>query len=66
MPVSKMIWEGKGAPSAASDPKIIKKTARIGQKTALKLIAISPLLEVSKLDENDLPELLIYEPLLNL
>ena len=28
-------WEAKGAPSAANDPKITKKTAQTAQKTAL-------------------------------
>ena len=31
----KAAWEGKGAPSTASDPKITRKTARTAQKTAL-------------------------------
>jgi Transposase IS4 len=65
-PVPKTIWEEKGASSAASDPKITKKTARTEQKTALKPIAVSPLLEAVKLDEKDLPELPTYNPLLNL
>jgi hypothetical protein len=51
------IWEQKGAPSAALDPKITKKTARTEQKTALKPVAIGPLLETVELDEKDLPEL---------
>jgi hypothetical protein len=29
------IWEQKGAPSAAKDPKVTKKTARTEKKTAL-------------------------------
>jgi hypothetical protein len=65
-PVPKTIWEEKGAPSAASDPKITKKAARTEQKTALKPIAIGPLPETAELDEKDLPELPTYEPPLNL
>jgi hypothetical protein len=65
-PVPKTIWEEKGAPSAASDPKITKKTARTGQKTTFKPIAVGPLPEAVKLDEKDLPELSTYEPLFNL
>ena len=65
-PVPKTIWEEKGAPSAASDPKITKKAARTEQKTALKLITVGPLPETVELDEKDLPELLTYEPPLNL
>jgi hypothetical protein len=65
-PVPKTTWEEKGAPSAASDPKITQKTARTGQKTALKPIAISPLLEAVKLNIKDLSELSTYNPSLNL
>ena len=65
-PIPKTIWEEKGAPSAASDPKITKKTARTAQKTALKPIITGPLPETIKLDENDLPELPTYKPPLNL
>jgi hypothetical protein len=65
-PVPRTIWEEKGAPSAASDPRITKKTARTEQKTALKPIIISPLPEIPKINEQDLPELPIYEPPLNL
>ena len=65
-PVPRTIWEEKGAPSAASDPKITKKTARTEQKTALKPIIISPLPEIPEINEQDLPELPTYEPPLNL
>jgi Transposase IS4 len=59
-------WEQKGAPSAALDPKITKKTARTKQKTALKPIAVGPLPEALNLDETDLPELPMYSPPLSL
>jgi hypothetical protein len=65
-PVPKTIWEEKGAPSAASDPKITKKTARTEQTTALGPIAIGPLPKIIKFDEKDLPELPTYTPPLNL
>ena len=65
-PVPKTIWEEKGAPPAALDPKITKKTARTEQKTALKPIAIDRLPEAVKLNEKDLPELPTYNPPLNL
>ncbi|KAF7505048.1 hypothetical protein GJ744_001502 [Endocarpon pusillum] len=60
------IWEEKGAPSAASDPKITKKTARTAKKTALKPIAVGPLPEAVELDEKQLPELSTYTPPLEL
>ena len=65
-PVPKAIWEQKGAPSTALDPKITKKTARTSQKTALKPIAVGPLLEALELDEADLSELPTYNPPLDL
>jgi Transposase IS4 len=65
-PKPKTIWEEKGAPSAASDPKITKKTARTAQETALKPIITGPLPEIIELDENDLRELPTYKPPLNL
>jgi hypothetical protein len=55
------IWEQKSAPSAASDPKITKKTARTEQKTALKPVAVSPLPETVKLNKKDLLKLPTYE-----
>ena len=65
-PVSKTIWEKKSVPSAASDPKITKKTVRTEQKTVLKSIAVRPLPETAELDEKDLSELSTYESPLNL
>jgi Lethal giant larvae(Lgl) like, C-terminal len=62
----KTIWEEKGAPSTASDPKITKKTAQMAQETTLKPIITSPLPEIIKLDENDLLKLPTYKPPLNL
>ena len=60
------IWEQKGAPSAARDPKITKKNARTEQKTALKPIAVGPLPEAAELDEKRLPDLPTYQPPLEL
>ena len=65
-PVPKTIWEEKGAPSAASDPKIIKNTAWTVEKTALKPIIIGSLPGIPEIDEKKLPELSMYEPPLNL
>jgi hypothetical protein len=65
-PVPKTIWEEKGAPSAASDLKITKNTARTVEKTALKPVVISPLSNIPEIDEKELPELPTYEPPLNL
>ena len=65
-PKPKTIWEEKGAPSAAKDPKITKKTARTEKKTALKPIAVGPLPEAVNLDEKQLPELPTYHPPLEL
>ena len=62
----KTTWEEKGAPFAASDPKITKKTARTAQKTALKPVITGLLPETIELDENDLPELPTYNSPLNL
>jgi hypothetical protein len=62
-PKPKTIWEEKGAPSAARDPKITQKSARTEKKTALKPIATGPL---PGLDEKRLPELPTYEPPLEL
>jgi hypothetical protein len=60
------IWEQKGAPSAAKNPKITRNTARIVEKTALKPIATGPILEAVRFDADNLPELPIYNPLLDL
>ena len=65
-PKPKTIWEERGAPSAARDPKITKKTDRTEQKTALKPIAIGPLPEVPEFDVKQLPDLPVYEPSLTL
>jgi hypothetical protein len=62
-PRPKTIWEEKGAPSAARDPKITKKAAQTEKKTALKPIATGPL---PGLDEKCLPELPTYKPPLEL
>ena len=62
----KTIWEERGAPSAARDPKITKKTDRTAQKTALKSIVIEPLPEVSEFDVKQLSDLSIYESSLTL
>jgi hypothetical protein len=64
--VPKTIYEEKGAPSIASDPKITKKTIRTEQKTALKSIIISLFPEIPEINEQDLPKLPTYEPPLNL
>ena len=62
IPKPKTIWEAKGAPIAASDPKVTKNTARTEQQTALKPIAAGPLPKALEIDENQLPELPEYEP----
>jgi hypothetical protein len=60
------IWEEKEAPSAANDPKIPRKAARIEQETALKAIATSPLPKATKIDSTALLELPEYLPPLEL
>ena len=62
----KTIWEAKGAPAAASDPKVTKKSARTEQQTALKPIPVGPLPKVLEIDENQLPDLPEYKPSLEL
>jgi hypothetical protein len=59
------IWEEKKAPSAASDPKITKKTARNRPESALKAVIAGPLPESTKFDNGTLQEL-DYHPPLNL
>ena len=54
-PKPRTIWEEKGAPSAAKDPKINKKTDRTEQKTALKPVVTGPLPETLEINENQLP-----------
>jgi hypothetical protein len=60
------IWEEKGAPPAAKDPKITKKTARTAEKTALKPVVISSLPNGVGFDAENLPELPTYKPPLDL
>jgi Transposase IS4 len=59
-------WEAKEAPSAALGPKLTSKTARNKPETALKPVAVEPLPESTKLDSNQLPELPVYTPPLEL
>ena len=59
-------WKAKGAPSAANDPKITKKTARTAQKTALQPVTVGPLPKAVELSEEELPELPDYKPPLDL
>jgi hypothetical protein len=66
MPKPITIWEEKEAPPAASDSKITSITTRTRPETALKPVAAEPLPEASKLDLNDLPDLLYYFPPLKL
>jgi hypothetical protein len=54
---ARTIWEQKGAPSAAKDPKITKKTARTAEKKALKPIATGPLSKIVDFDADHLLEL---------
>ena len=62
----KTIWEEKGAPSVARDPKITKRTDRTEQKTALKSVVSGSLSKVLELDVNQLPDLPVYKPSLEL
>jgi hypothetical protein len=63
---ARTIWEQKGAPPAAKDPKITRKTACTVEKTALKPIATGPLPIAVGFDADHLPELPTYKPLLDL
>ncbi len=63
---ARTIWEQKGAPSAANDPKITKKSARTAEKTALKPVATGPLPKTVEFDADHLPELPAYTPPLDL
>lgn len=65
-PKPRTIWEERGAPSAARDPKITKRTDRTEQKTALKPVAIGSLPETLELDVNQLHDLPAYKPPLEL
>jgi Transposase IS4 len=60
------IWKEKGAPSAANDPKITKKTVRTVEKTALKPVATGPLSKAVGFDAAYLPKLSTYKPSLEL
>ena len=62
----KTIWEQKGAPSAAKDPKITETAAHTVEKTALKSLATGPLPAELNLNERALPDLLDYISLLKL
>jgi hypothetical protein len=61
-PVPKTIWEEKGAPSAAKDPKITGKNARTEKKTALEPIVTGPLPKNVELKKGKLPKLPTYNP----
>jgi Transposase IS4 len=63
---ARTIWEQKGAPPAAKDLKITRKTARTVEKTALKPIATGPLPITVGFDADHLPELPTYKPPLDL
>jgi hypothetical protein len=63
---ARTIWEQKGAPPVAKDPKITRKTARTVEKTALKPIATDPLSIAVGFNADHLPKLPTYKPLLNL
>jgi cell division septation protein DedD len=54
---TRTVWEQKGAPSAAKDPKITKKAAHTAKKTALKAVATGPLPKTVDFDADHLPEL---------
>jgi hypothetical protein len=60
------IWEEKGAPFGALDPKILKNAARTVEKTALKPVATGPLPKAIGFDAAHLPELSTYKPPLDL
>ena len=65
-PKPKTIWKEKGAPSVARDPKIIKRTDRTEQKTALKPVVVGSLPKTLEIDVNQLPNLSVYKPSLEL
>jgi hypothetical protein len=48
-----VVWEAKGTPSTASEPRITKKAAQLIQKTVLESVTISVLLKAIELDKND-------------
>ena len=61
-----MVWKQKGAPSAASDPKITEISARTVEKTALKPVVTLPLPPELNPSEKELSELPDYIPPLDL
>jgi hypothetical protein len=63
---ARTIWEQKGAPPAAKDIKITRKTARTVEKTALKPITTSPLLIAVGFNADHLSKLSMCKPLLDL
>ena len=65
-PKPRTVWEEKGAPSAARDPKITKRTDRTEQKTTLKPVVSDSLPKTLEIDVNRLPDLPTYEPSLKL
>jgi hypothetical protein len=58
---ARIVWEQKGAPPAAKDPQITKKTIRTKKKTALKPIATGPFLKTVEFDADYLLELPTYK-----
>jgi hypothetical protein len=44
---ARTIYEQEGAPPAAKDPKITKKTAGTAEKTGLKPIVTGPVVQIS-------------------
>jgi hypothetical protein len=60
------IWDEKKAPSPASDPNLIARTARNKPETALEPVSIGPLPESTKFDHGRLPKLPEYHPPLDL
>jgi ribosomal protein L13 len=65
-PVRKTVWEEKGAPFAAKDPKITKKNARTEPKTALEPIVTGPLPKTVELKNGQLLKLPTYNSPLKL
>ena len=60
---TRTIWEQKGAPSAANDPKITKKNVRTTEKTVLKPVATSPLSNTIEFDVDHLRTLNVLKTL---
>ena len=63
---SKTIWKEKNVPSAVRDPKITKRTDRTEQKTAFKPIVSGSLSKTFEFDVNQLSNLPVYKPSLEL